>query len=284
MKTKIEKIEKFERDMLCGKNLYVYRKQGYTSYKLHWHSYFEIIYYKNCHGSCTLNGKNYPVTKSCIFFLTPKDFHRIDTEDNANQTAINLSFTEQYIDIDIIKKVSDSPRVVYDPPEYLTGIFELIYNEFNAGKKSSEFNTRQLLNYILSKILQFGKSVGFANKYITPRIGDTIAHIISNPTQKFSLGDAAKRVGMSEAYFSDLFHKETGTTFIKYTNRLKIEHAKRLLEQDIMSVIDIGYECGFNSVSNFIRTFRQYECVPPSEYRKKFRNSINADTAKKDAD
>lgn len=275
MKIKSEKIEKFERDMLFGKNLYVYRKQGYTSYKLHWHSYYEIIYYKNSHGSCTLNGKNYPITENCIFFLTPKDFHQIDTEDNANQTAINLSFTEQYIDIDIIKEISDSPRVIYNPPEHLTGIFELIYSEFNAGGKPSDFETRQLLNYILSKILHSGESIGFTNKYITPCIGDTIARIISNPTQKIPLGEAAKKAGISAAYFSDIFHKETGTTFIKYTNRLKIECAKRHLEQNVMSVIDICFECGFNSVSHFIRTFRQYEGTSPSEYRKNFRNNIN---------
>ena len=49
--------------------------------------------------------------------------------------------------------------------------------------------------------------------------------------------------------------------------------AKSLLEEDELPIIDIGYECGFNTPSQFIRAFKKTVEKTPSEYRIQKRNS-----------
>ena len=64
-----ETIYKFEREMLKGEDINIQKKRDHSWYKKHWHNYFEIIYYKNCEGYCSLNGIDHKLSKSCLFFL-----------------------------------------------------------------------------------------------------------------------------------------------------------------------------------------------------------------------
>jgi AraC-like DNA-binding protein len=71
-------------------------------------------------------------------------------------------------------------------------------------------------------------------------------------------------------YFSRLFHASTGVTFKTYLSDLRIEYAKRLLEERKLPIIDVGCECGYNTPSQFVRAFKQHTGMPPSAYRGQF--------------
>lgn len=62
---------KLGRDMLRGRSILVWHNEGDTSYATHRHDYFEIIYYKNCHGICVLNGEEFSLEDDAVFFMTP---------------------------------------------------------------------------------------------------------------------------------------------------------------------------------------------------------------------
>jgi AraC-like DNA-binding protein len=59
-------------------------------------------------------------------------------------------------------------------------------------------------------------------------------------------------------------------TLVEYIHSIRINTAKKLLQQSKMYVDDICYECGFNSVSFFNRKFKRYTGMTPMEYRRRF--------------
>ncbi len=83
-----------------------------------------------------------------------------------------------------------------------------------------------------------------------------------------SLGDVAEQVGISASGLSTLFTTELGIHFSEFLNRYRIEEAKRMLLESDKPAREIYSLCGFNSVQNFNRVFKQYAEMTPGEYRK----------------
>ncbi len=71
-----------------------------------------------------------------------------------------------------------------------------------------------------------------------------------------SQADIAERFGLSQAYFSRLFKKETGETFISYLTRTRLDRAKEQLLKG-KSVGEVAESCGYQSKKYFLDVFRQ---------------------------
>ncbi len=82
-----------------------------------------------------------------------------------------------------------------------------------------------------------------------------------------SVQDVADHLGISGNYFSTLFRESTGSSFVAFLNRVRVEQAGYLLKETRIPIGDVGFRCGFNTVQNFNRTFKKIMGMPPSQYR-----------------
>lgn len=92
-------------------------------------------------------------------------------------------------------------------------------------------------------------------------------YITENSNNDISLIDAAEYIGLNSAYLSKLFKENFGQNFIDYLNITRINKAKQLLINTHLSVKEIGFIVGFNTIQNFMRAFKKYEGVTPGQYR-----------------
>lgn len=86
--------------------------------------------------------------------------------------------------------------------------------------------------------------------------------------QKISLAEIAREVGVSTYYFCKIFKQTTGMTYTEFSNRHRIEMAKSELKFSEKSITDIAYSVGFQSLSQFNRSFCKFTGESPREYRK----------------
>jgi two-component system response regulator YesN len=78
---------------------------------------------------------------------------------------------------------------------------------------------------------------------------------------------------MNSEYFSRYFKKHMGVGPREYLVALRMEHAKKLVRQSPLKILDISEACGYSSVTAFLRDFRQkYNCTP-TQMREKQSNS-----------
>lgn len=82
------------------------------------------------------------------------------------------------------------------------------------------------------------------------------------------LGEAAEACGLSASHLSRVFHQSTGMTFQSYVTRFRLEHACGLLRTTKRTVTEIAYDSGFQSISQFHRSFRAVYGQRPLTYRR----------------
>jgi two-component system, response regulator YesN len=92
-------------------------------------------------------------------------------------------------------------------------------------------------------------------------------YMMKNVGAKVNLDDVAQKLGLNSSYFSQLFKRETGQTFVEYRIHLRMEIAKKLLEQRNLRIIDISSEIGYDDAPHFTKTFKKYTGCSPTEYR-----------------
>lgn len=91
--------------------------------------------------------------------------------------------------------------------------------------------------------------------------------------EEIRLADVAAMVGMVPGAFSRYFVQHTGRLLSEYMVEARLGHATRDLVDTAMSVSEIGYACGYNTLSNFNRLFKKYKGCTPSEFREKYRHT-----------
>jgi AraC-like DNA-binding protein len=92
-------------------------------------------------------------------------------------------------------------------------------------------------------------------------------YIADHQSETIKLHQIARALNVSTFHFCRKFKLETGVTFVDYLNRIRIERAKILLHNSKLSVTEVAYEVGFQSLTHFNRTFRKLVCSSPTEYR-----------------
>ena len=103
---------------------------------------------------------------------------------------------------------------------------------------------------------------------LTPyKLRRTLAYIQAHLEEKLSLEMLAAVAQMSPTHFAHLFKHATGLAPHQYVNLCRIEHAKRLLAETDMPLIEISAEVGCADQSHFTALFRRHVAMTPNAYR-----------------
>nr|WP_314459203.1 response regulator [uncultured Clostridium sp.] len=94
-------------------------------------------------------------------------------------------------------------------------------------------------------------------------------YIQTHMGEKILAKDVAKHVSLSDVYFTSYFKIKTGVNFRDYVIRIKMEHAKNLMERmPDMPVAEVAASIGYDDYRSFYRIFKQYTGLSPSDYNR----------------
>ncbi|MCI2047280.1 MAG: response regulator [Faecalibacterium sp.] len=101
-----------------------------------------------------------------------------------------------------------------------------------------------------------------------PEIEQIKQQIKRNIQENFTVPDAAVCCNMSESYFSHLFKKEVGMSFVDYVNLCKIQEAQHLLAETDLRISEIGEKVGVLNPNYFSVLFKKTTGCSPQDYRR----------------
>ncbi len=150
-----------------------------------------------------------------------------------------------------------------------------IFDELIENQVGAPFKVIGLMQELMGEMQRAGEF----NSHLPPssvqdekkvvKLKTVLKYIRENFSREITLDEMAAVAGLSCKYFCKFFKDLTGTTPISYLMAYRIERAARKLLGTDLTVTQIAYDCGFNDLSYFIKTFKTYRGVSPKEYRKR---------------
>lgn len=129
---------------------------------------------------------------------------------------------------------------------------------------------------LLSKSENAPSIVDFVSSLFKPYEYDFKTIIEKNIFSSLSINEFATLCGMSLSTFKRKFKEYYKTSPKQFILKSKIKKAKQLLKIKENRIVDIAYDCGFDTVSAFNRNFKKIEEKTPTEYRNQKTLSQNA--------
>jgi AraC-like DNA-binding protein len=114
---------------------------------------------------------------------------------------------------------------------------------------------------------------GYINQYKEnekDRMGKVYEYVTKHFNQKITLEEVAALANMTPTSFSRYFKSRVNKSFSEFLGEIRIDHACKLLHEEQINISQIGYECGFPTLSNFNKQFKEITGKTPLKYRKEY--------------
>ncbi|WP_199139111.1 AraC family transcriptional regulator [Pedobacter sp. ASV12] len=113
--------------------------------------------------------------------------------------------------------------------------------------------------------------LGYTNNYQLKdnnRMDKVFKYVFANFSDEIQLDTVSALINMNKQAFCRYFKSRTQKTFVEFVNEVRISHACKLMADGEQQISSLAYACGFNSLSNFNRFFKEAKGITPREYKK----------------
>ena len=217
---------------------------------------YELEYFNDLKGIAVINGKEYPIKKGAVLFAKPGDIRYSHLPFSCKFLHFNIT------DKSLINAVESIPSFfsVSNPKateETLSNIIALVYsaNQFDNITASAELIS--FLHKLSNEKIEKPTVISLAKAFIE-----------QNYKENISVGEISSACNVSPAYLHKIFKNTLGITPGNYLLSIRISVAQNLLVNTHQSLIEIAFNCGFNSQSYFSDCFKKYVGITPKDFRK----------------
>ena len=246
----------------------------------HFHGAHEIIFTLEGSAEFIIENKRYILPKNSLLVVSNFERHyRLSASSPYKRYVLlfndsNVSVPDSNLLSIFLQRNKQFRHVVTFSEEHAQKI-KHIFSEFVNEYKQNDRFTSLLLNAKLSELLiciyracPENYSDVSENNY-RKLIFDAQHYVHNNFRKPITLESVCRNFFANEYYFSSKFKEYTGVPFKKYLINLRLVDAKQQLLSTNKAITQIAKDCGFNDVSNFIRTFQSKENISPLQFRKK---------------
>lgn len=263
-------------------SLKLYDNDVYEDYPPHWHATMEIIMPTENIYTVECGNQTYVLQEGDIAIICPGCVHAL----YAPRMGRRIIFQPDIVSLRFMKDIEPllnilSPLIVITSEEFpaIHGRLCELLLEVRDEYLRTVSSFSEVIIY--SKLLEMISLIGLSYVHHTENRYDMSGqkkeymekflkicdYIEVHCSEDLNLDDIANMCGFSKFYFSRLFKQFTNVSFYKYVNRKRIAKATELLTKPENSITDVALNCGFSSLSSFIRMFKIIKGCTPTEFR-----------------
>lgn len=247
------------------------------------HGFWEICFSESGEIGFRLNGEKRVLLKGEVLFVPPHAEHSY-TADSNEARAFVICFESPSVTLkplggismligkeenECIKKIIGESERTFRMSE--NGTLETVENPNFGGQQAILLQLEYLLICVLRSLaVEKNSDIVFLDeKAFYADLSDVIIGFFrENIKRKLTLKEICEKLNYSPSFLCNTFRKQTGETLFACFNRMKIEEAKRMLEEGDMSASAVSRELGFSEPKYFGALFKRLVGVSPAVYQK----------------
>ncbi len=269
-----------------------YNQISFTSPR-HFHSEYEIAYIENGSGKLFAGNSIVNFDSGNLFIFSPGLVHAFknsrfaSVRDNYARATI-IWFKPDFFGNDFLEREEAKPlnnlltnaregiQILSPDPEIVSSILNLNEKTGLKGIIGFTFILDKLVSCENYKLLSLK---WYRKHYYVLKDGplyEILEYMEENYSDESVFENAIKLIdcNMSKSSFSRYFKHKTEKTFTQYLNDIKIANAQKLLIESNRKILDICYQCGFNSLTYFNRLFKKFNGITPKCFREMYLDPI----------
>jgi AraC-like DNA-binding protein/mannose-6-phosphate isomerase-like protein (cupin superfamily) len=273
------------------RNVFITKHTRYSPVFQHCHDYFETFFVLT--GQCTniIADKRIPMAAGQICFIAPNTCHSLEVFDDSiimNIIIRKSTFDEIFFNLlttnDILSQFFLGNLCLAHPVKYINFdigndqemmecFFTLLVEQGGGGDDKYDSHSERIMDDLIS--IFFSLLVRkYGNRPLayeqSNAIGEfhwnIITHIYNN-FRTVTLTKTSAYFNLSVTHCSRLINTITGKNFTSLVRDIRMKKARTLLSSSNSRIYDIAYFLGYENQETFIRTFKKYYGITPTQYR-----------------
>lgn len=256
----------------------------FPSVSLHWQDTMEIIYIKKGGGWAQVDLSVFEVQAGDIILAPPGHLHGLRYLHGVRMEYENIIFDMAFLGSGVIDLCSQKYLipllrnelklpVCITPQDACYGSISACLDNADMLCGSRPFGYELEVKADMIKLFSILFRMTALSKQSPPvpanieRLKSLLRFIEENFQRPLTVEEAAGICGYSASHFMRWFRQMTGTSFIRYLNQFRLEHAYQELKNTDKTVLEISQETGFDNLSHFNRLFKKQYLMTPRELR-----------------
>lgn len=234
----------------------------------HWHYDCELLLVEQGELSLFCDKDSYVLKAGQAGFVDSGQVHQM------HAATPDTVLTMAIFDYDIIRRIVNRFTLacsVLSSDYGLQAFFGELFEELTVRPPYYRAKTEALVAQKIIEIFRGEQTIACEAGAHTSEEFKRLLEEIDENYEFYDLAAAADFMKMNSTYFSSLFHKLAGMTFSQYLNYMKTSRAVELLQsRDDLSVAEVSTRCGFATIRNFNRIFKEFTGYTPKTLPRNF--------------
>ena len=267
-----------------NRKLKLYKADDSNSFGVHLHNEYEIIFIQQGSAQMVINGEHAHYASNSLLAIDPLLNHTMNPMETPYLRyvlLINPNYFENFITDPLLRSIfSVKPNGPINVFALNQDDADFIRNELDAAILECELSKPFCETMVMTALLKILVHLYRNYRHQFPDVSresekvlPVKAYIDQHFSDDLTLDNISNQFFINKYHLAHLFKKVTGYSLKQYITLKRISYARELLCLSDKNITQIASECGFNSTSNFIRSFKGTEGETPLGFRKAYQNT-----------
>jgi AraC-like DNA-binding protein/mannose-6-phosphate isomerase-like protein (cupin superfamily) len=242
----------------------------------HFHNYYVIGFIENGKRLLSCKNKEYTIEPGDLLLFNPHDNHACEQVDGNALDYRCINIQSETMCKAVFEITGNRYLPYFTPQVVVQSELVSVLRELHQVllEEEQDFKKEEMFYFLLEQLIE-----EYTKESIAPEhtVQSTKAEMICNYMdnhymQNITLVDLSRLTGLSKYYLLRTFTKEKGISPYCYLETIRIDRAKKLLEEGVLP-IDTALRTGFSDQSHFSNYFKRFIGLTPKQYMKIFKDT-----------